>query len=367
MSYRKKLNLILINLSMLLLFVLVIELAFRVALGNNISDHKEYRLTRPAPYANSTYFSEKFINESFSQPGGMQKVKGKDLYIPLNYKGKFFNVRENKRVTTDNPKTFRNNIYIFGGSTIYSSEVPDSYTIPSILQRLINNAHPNSYKVNNMGISSIGIKQQNMILDEIKLNKNDIVIFKDGDNEIHQIVMYGNKSQSIIGHDKNRPLWQKLLAKTSKSLVSFRYFLNKANANFKINNLDDRLTYLKSNYEYNIRHAHQFTSEHHAHFYHFVQPNIFTLAKYSKHEDTLMQSGLISSQVKDAFSAGFPILEDVSSKLSTEGIHTKSLADALNHLKTPTYLDFAHITEEGNHAIAERIFEAIRSKLSNSN
>ena len=367
MSLRKKLNLILTNLIILLLFVVMIELGFRVVLGNNISDHKEYRLSRPAPYTNSTYFSEQFINESFSQPGGMQKVKDKDLYVPKNYKGEFFNVRDNRRVTTDSPKHFKNNIYIFGGSTIYSSEVPDSYTIPSILQRLINNKHPNSYKVINMGITSIGIKQQNMLLDGIKLNKNDIVIFKDGDNEIHQIVMYGNNSQSIIGHDKNRPLWQKLLAKTSKSFVSLRYFLNKANANFKINNLDDRLAYLEKNYEYHIRHANRFTSRHNALFFHFVQPNIFTLAKHSQHEDILMQSGLISSQVKEAFSAGFPILEVVSSKLSTEGIHTKSLADALNHLKTPTYLDFAHVTEEGNKAIAKRIFEEIQPHLSNSN
>src|SRR5258708_24341385 len=95
-----------------------------------------FRRTQPPPYQSAPYFSQEFIDESYLEPGKWITPEGTNLVLPGNFRGKWFNVTNNRRVTTNQPQAAKT-IYIFGGSTTYDSEVPDWYTMPSQFQRLV--------------------------------------------------------------------------------------------------------------------------------------------------------------------------------------------------------------------------------------
>mgnify|MGYP007000117194 len=68
---------------------------------------------------------------AFSQPGKWLLDKKYGGVKPSDYKGKWINVKNNRRVTINEPKNYLHTIYLFGGSTVYNGEVPDHLTIAS--------------------------------------------------------------------------------------------------------------------------------------------------------------------------------------------------------------------------------------------
>ena len=163
--------------------------------------HKEFRLQRPEPYVNANYFSKDFINETFTQPGKWLLDKEFGGVKPSDYKGKWINVKNNRRVTINEPKNYVSTIYIFGGSTVYNGEVPDNLTIAS--QLASSSANDNLYKVVNMGATSIHSAQQfGRLKSEINLNEGDLVIFYDGVNDVLQRIIYQNRDGYMIGQPK---------------------------------------------------------------------------------------------------------------------------------------------------------------------
>lgn len=145
----KKLKSALFNLLLsvvsLTLVVIVLEVATRLIWSDEYTNWYDHRKAQPEPYKDSEYFYDEF----FDQPGKWINPEGTRIIYPSNYKGKHFNVVDNKRATTNHPDNLKNEIYLFGGSTVYGGEVPDSLTIASHLQRIINQSLPNEYRVNN--------------------------------------------------------------------------------------------------------------------------------------------------------------------------------------------------------------------------
>ena len=108
------------------------------------------------------------------------------------------------RVTKFQPLQYKNTIHIFGGSTIFSGEVPDENTIPSFLQKKINDSNI-SYKVNNYGVSSVTAKHQfERLKNMVEIKKGDIVIFYDGANDVLQKIYLGNEEGWIVGGNKEK-------------------------------------------------------------------------------------------------------------------------------------------------------------------
>ncbi|HEY7160549.1 MAG TPA: SGNH/GDSL hydrolase family protein, partial [Acidobacteriota bacterium] len=165
-------------------------------------NHYEFRKTCPAPYKNASYFSEKFISESFHQPSHWIYPKGTRLIIPGDYQGTYFNVKNGLRVTTSQPRNFKHTVYLFGGSTVYDSEVPDDLTIASQLQSLFNSRYGDEFIVQNYGTTTVTIAQELERLKTIQPKPNDIVIFYDGVNDIYQGLFYANPQETMI--ERNR-------------------------------------------------------------------------------------------------------------------------------------------------------------------
>ena len=216
--------------------VLLIEAGFRMAI-EGYSDDREFRATQPPPYRGAPFFSAEFIDESFRQPGGWRALPGTNAILPNDFKGKYFTVENGLRRTDRRPTRRDGHDLLFGGSTIYNSEVPDDHTVASYLQRKLIEAGFGRHRVVNFGVTSVSTNQQVERLGATTNRESgDIVVFYDGVNDVLQGVLYGNAGDTIYGNDRSRSFGQRLVYRLSKRSVAARYLLTSANANYKIAN-----------------------------------------------------------------------------------------------------------------------------------
>jgi hypothetical protein len=97
-----------------------------------------------------------------------------------------------------------------------------------------------------------------------------------------------------------------------------------------------------------------------ASFFHFVQPNIFTLARRTVHEDWLIENELKSLPGLDrAFTVGYPRLQRAAAEAC--GSSNTDASDILDDrpCHDEVYLDFCHVNHVANRMIAKRIFETV--------
>ncbi len=129
-----------------------------------------FRILTSAQSSSQFQYIELFRNSRSDGPGEMsQHVLNTD--------------KRGLRITTDQPSAPSGRILIFGGSTTFCGEVPDRFTYPSILQRILNERKSGLY-VENYGKSAATATDRVEVLKSIDdLNKDDIVIFYVGVNE----------------------------------------------------------------------------------------------------------------------------------------------------------------------------------------
>ncbi len=321
--------------------------------------HKEFRLQRPEPYVNANYFSKDFINETFTQPGKWLLDKEFGGVKPSDYKGKWINVKNNRRVTINEPKNYVSTIYIFGGSTVYNGEVPDNLTIAS--QLASSSANDNLYKVVNMGATSIHSAQQfGRLKSEINLNEGDLVIFYDGVNDVLQRIIYQNRDGYMIGQPKKESFWMKLLRSKRKYSSILQIMYSEMIKNTKetsptliSNSVDDYINILVD--------VNNYVKTQGAYFYHFLQPTLFTKNKLNKYEQMLLEKGepFVPIQFIEPYKRSYPLIE---SRLNNfEFSH--SLTGIFDNLNESPFLDYCHVNHVGNKIISENIWSSINSKL----
>ena len=358
MALRQALKLIAINAGVLVVGALLVELGFRVAV-EGYSDDRSFRATQPAPYRNAPFFSAEFVAESFAQPGGWRPLSGTNAIVPFDFHGKYYNVDDGVRRTTDVPADATVTIYLFGGSTIYDSEVPDEHTVASYLQRKLVMAGHAQYRVANFGVTSVSTQQQLERLAQTELVAGDIVVFYDGVNDVLQGVLYGNPGDTIYGNDKSRPLGQKLLYRLSKRSVAMRHLLARANANYRIANLDERVTLTAARYRDNLERAESLATAQGASFVHFLQPTLYSLARRGEYENKLLTFGFVPVQAEEAFVATYPEIAKVAHRRAHERRAEFDLTAIFDGLEEPVYLDGWHINHRGNEVVAQHMFAAL--------
>ena len=69
-----------------------------------------------------------------------------------DFRSKYVNVIDGKRITYYQPKKFANRIYVYGQCTARGTGVEDKTTIESFLQKMINSEYPDRYQVVNSAI-----------------------------------------------------------------------------------------------------------------------------------------------------------------------------------------------------------------------
>ncbi len=334
-------------------------------------DHKTFRMKQPSPYKNAEYFSREFVEESFRHPPGWKTPEGSNIVLPNDFKGKYFNTRNNIRATDGQPDSpAAPVIYLFGGSTMFCNEVPDKYTIASQLQNKLNESEYKGYKVENYGVTTVNSFQELERLRQTKLKKGDVVVFYDGVNEIIQGIFYNNPSETMVEtfrQSLNRDPVLKVIYRLSKSSMFFRYIFKRTKER---RSLPKHLTDAKSlnriagiverNFLKNILEASRYCKNRDVAFLHILQPNIFTLERYSDYEKKLLQTqGITPIGIDVAFHKGNPFMKEVSFQLRNEGVNSVDATKIFNGFGEPVFLDFCHVNHVGNGAAAALIFSRL--------
>lgn len=337
--------------------LVLVEVGFRFA-AESYSDHRPFRATQPPPYRDAPYFSQEFVAESFRQPGGWRPISGTNTIVPNDFRGTHFTVKHGVRRTTDVPRDATASVYLFGGSTVYGSEVPDAHTIASYLQRGLTRAGFH-HRVVNLGVTSINTRQQLERLELTALAEDDVVIFYDGVNDVLQGVLYGNAGETIVGNDRSRPVTHRVLYRLSKNSVAARHLLTQFNANYKIRDLSQRVASTEARYAANLAAAEHFARASGAGFIHFLQPNLYSLAKRGDYESRLLAFGFVPVQAEQAFAATYPGLANVSARRARHGFADVDLTAIFDDVTESVYLDGWHVNHRGNEIVAEHMLAAL--------
>lgn len=329
-----------------------------------------FREKKPPAYANSPYFSADFIQESAK---GERSILDDKVRRLINFEGKYINVIDGHRRTAFVPEDAKNTVYIYGASTIYSQEVPDEFTIPSIVQRKINKI-TTKYKVVNYGAVSMNVEQQLYFLRETKLKEGDIVIFFDGGCDIINNVYRGFKRglniNSPLNSENQGILESQILPVLEKAkLIHFTellIYIKQKSPPLNTRNVEEvnaRAIKASENFANNIRLAHQYSKTSGADFYHFLQPSIFSLKSRTKHEQFLIDNFLLTPPgMEFVYSLSIDKFANQSDALNANGIISVDLRSILDNRQGEVFLDFAHTTERANEIIAAAIFSMVRWK-----
>jgi len=283
----------------------------------------------------------------------LSKIENSDgLVTHKDFDGDYIKIREGRRVTVGSTGLRQKRILVFGGSTIFCGEMPDSLTVPSQLQQMVI-ANGFDVDVLNFGIQGIRIENQFKILKSgLKLGADDIVIFYDGVNDLEKVYDSGlnlknsqtpwrqiNKITSELENRswfirylaptvylESRGIGQKFLGSQAKQLVVDNWFAF------------DKL-------------ARTYVEDKGATFVHILQPNLFT---YTKASDI--------GKVRQKWSDMKAIENDLVS-YATETNKIIDFTKILDELNTTPFFDWAHLDESGNKKVAEAMFAVLKPLL----
>ena len=284
-----------------------------------------------------------------------------------NYTGEYINIDERSVRNTVNE--CRNShgmlkIFVFGGSTMWGDGVTDEGTIPSLLSNELcgNNI---SVEVTNFGESGY-VSTQEMIKLQLELrngNTPDIVIFYDGINDIYSALE--NNEAGLPRNLKNRkddfnsrdrlnlaeafPLSRKMLYRISR-------ILNK-DKNQRGNDIDPQLINETATiYLSNVKLIKSLESEYNFKSFFYWQPSIITKTTLSEDEKTKIRKS--NQPVEFIY---IPVSREV---VKSEDV--RDLTDVFRDYNSSLYIDWMHISENGNEIIAKEIANDIQNYLNNS-
>lgn len=333
----RRLTLRLLGALLLALAILGSDLAARYWLAlNTPPTYGQYRLSNPLPYQQSPYYSADFIHE-------MAAFLGADG----DFHGRWFNRTGPERYTVGQPEQYTNSIYLFGSSTTMNPEVPDGYTIASYLQRLLP-----AYRVVNLGAVGQWSKVQLALLQTLPLRPGDTVIFYDG------------LADAVIGFRGDAARRDTTLGgKVCNALSSLA---NLGLVQLYCELADESTPPLDQHppasvivaYERNQRLALLWCQTHDAAFYHFLQPLVWS-KELSPYERVLADNYRMLPRGEGAYIAEiWPGLEMVTAYLPWSA----SLYHAVDGVRAggvEVYVDYDHMTERGNEAVARAIFNQL--------
>ena len=344
----------------------------------------EFRASRPLPYRNADYFSKEFLQESMQSTAGLVDQPDRRYFLLQDLSGEFLNVVNGVRRTTDQPGTYENTLYLFGGSSVFGQEVPDHHTIPSYLQRLVNSRLGGKYKVENYGVVAYIAQQQTARLLDTPLEKGDIIVYLDGVNEVafsldrnmpggwmpgkqvptepgdvgdmivelnafqrlvhRAFVVFGDRSHSVT-------LIHKLLLATKMPGMAVAR-----------DRMQENLRLMATGYREAIVKARDYTIQHGAVFFDFLQPHLFAHDKRTPYENWVIENDInIRHASKAAYEIGYASHRVTLRDLRKSGVSAFDVSRVLQNRwrDEEIYLDFVHVNHIGNEMIASELFDRV--------
>ena len=279
-------------------------------------------------------------------------IKSEESMHMPDYQGKFLNVVNGMRVTTDNPTVSKKRIIIFGGSTVFCGEVPDNLTSCSLLQAAINaNKIPGT--VINFGRHGSTLQNRLLYLERSNFKRDDLILFWFGVNELGWKLMEGKTNAPFFIYSLKRvseglKFFSKFLALISLLSQLFESFVLKPLSRFLAYlELKRSLEKLKNlsrlrGFEYRV----------------FLQPNLLTKTVRTRREDLVLEYFLSSRRgrtTKNFLDANYPKFRALLDRYM--GVDASGIFSSANR---EVFVDWCHLNSAGNQVVAQFIFERLR-------
>jgi hypothetical protein len=306
---------------------------------------------------------------------------GEAYWLMEDKRSHYVNITHHIRHTTDQPADYARTIYMFGGSTLYSTEVPDAYTIPSYLQRLIVDSFGDTFQVVNLGVPGYNTFVQLERLQDVELEDGDIVVFYDGTNNVFLDTTFSPArllDPIIISRDDNlsdrevarRHFIAQLNLKVIEGMSAISYYsrffqyLTWARWDLLLNPEYDA-AYIEmsvensiSNFNQDIQNTIIYLSEQEEEiqFVHFLQPVLFTLSQPTEREAQLLENFGTDFTYRRTYQG----LQALSAQWQGEGLLAYDLTHVLDPAFRPAgqevFFDYCHVNHYANAIIAEAMF-----------
>jgi len=274
-----------------------------------------------------------------------------EKFRDYNFNGKTLNISNGVRRTTGvtNEDAILH-IFVLGGSTVFCYEVPDSLTVTSFLQKMLNQVS-NETKVLNFGWAGA------TVLDRIKalktsadFNKNDIVVVYFGVNDA------GYKFTDQAGNEQRAedllPMqlrMSKILAEEFDLEIARWVYGETAPRRLQkfVNQATNQTTHSLSAFEEYCR-----TNE--LRIMAVLQPTLYTLR--TKYPSEVQAERRFSNNLKTVILHAYEQYEE----WVKETPYAVSATHIFNNAAAPVFLDWAHVNARGNEIIAKFIFEELQ-------
>jgi len=301
-------------------------------------------------------------------------------YVPFRiwsvpeWHGKYVNADTNEMGTwrrTANPSDPRcekqpiKTVWMFGGSTLYGSGVPDWATIPSYLSQKLNGESGACVKVLNLGVEGYVSNQEVMLLTEqVKAGRRpDVAVFYDGANDSYigtfapgiaaahwdYVAIKARVEGSIVGKLE--------FLRNSFALRLIRESLVRRSASSSENavNANSKGIAVLDNYEANMRIARLLGQAYGFKVYCFWQPSLVhgskPLVPYERE--------LVNLDANSPEGAAFPAMEAAYSEAERRAASDGGfvfLGGLFDTVQQPLYLDrWMHVSPQGNELVAREI------------
>ena len=307
-----------------------------------------FDVARPAAYARSDYWSKAFVRESSTVTDGeiISQASVEDVSTMGDFDGRYINVEGGLRRTEPVPVNTTRRVVAFGGSTTFCGEVPNALTWPSLLARRLLDTEA---EVVNAGSSGATFADREKAFEGLGLtNSDDIAIFFVGVND----AVIGSQANQVVGTLARWPRLRRFIEVTLSWSNLGRMAL-------------DRSQQLSYDITASSREAvDRFRQT-------LVRAEDVALTKNVRLLVVLQPSRLIETRpiwgtqnesVEEPFIESF---RDFYRQLIREPEFQGRIVDGtriFNSLDESPYLDFMHVQEEGNEAIASFMYAELKSR-----
>jgi lysophospholipase L1-like esterase len=284
------------------------------------------------------------------------------------FSGRHINVDDEGLRRTWNPAILSDaaQVWVFGGSTVWGTGVRDDHTIPSELSRLLAEDGA-AARVTNFGQAGyVSTQEVVTLLRELQLGgRPDVVVFYDGVNDVYAALLEGTAGVPMNEENRRREFnvsrdWSGLLRAAVQRLEG----LQRLAAIFRGRPAPRRPESLASDivahYEANVRAVRALASAHGFEAVFVWQPTIFTKRHVTDFEERTRDSRMVAHRDLQ-LEANRLVRQSALLGADTSFV---DLTAALDAVEDPLYIDFCHLSEDGNRQIAEAMLPFVKTALS---
>jgi lysophospholipase L1-like esterase len=358
--------------------LLTLELVFWGLWSLAVSLHPDPLRPESSPaYAGAVWVPDLYREQSL-------RLASPYVYAPFTitgitpWHGKYFNNDEHttgvwrRTDNTDDSRCkdrTRFEVWIFGGSTVYGTGVPDSATLPSFLSRELNSQLRECVEVENFGNESYVTTQELILLSQQlkRGSKPDIVVFYDGFNDAHIGMRAADPAGTHYGLETIKERVEGSLrgridfvhrSYTVRFIGAVRQFFGRKSISESESDWPARASSVVNLYEANHNMANALGQSYHFKFYGFWQPMLFFGHKHLvPFEAQIARVDSANNRRLDPR----PIIAAYQEAATRSSNTFAFLGDVFDSVSDPIYIDEAHLGPHGNELVARAIAKYIES------